>query len=551
VKSWSVLILLSVILLSVIPTVLVCQTQPVHHGIENLYILSDAKSRSVSPENITGEKGKGGMTPLEKGSASNAARELGQGWKVNPFVRIKPGETFTMAEIAGPGIIRHIWMTPTGDYRLSVFRVYWDNEQEPSVEVPVGDFFASGWGWENEPQINSLAVCVNPKNGFNCYWQMPYRKGFRMTMENESGKDLIVYYQVDYAEVDPPAEAGYFHAQFRRVNPVASGDVYTIADGIRGKGAYVGTYIAHGANSPGWWGEGEVKFYIDGDDRFPTICGTGEEDYFNGSYGFEERTDSTGNYQYTDFSSPYSGFYQVRDPNNRTAQRRFGEYRWHITDPVRFDNDLRVTIQCLGWQSEGRYLPLRDDMASVAYWYQADPHAPFPSLPAREKLVLSWADPVPHAARGKAVRMEIAPSPKYASDPALLTDGILGGLRFNDDSWMGFEGTDMEATVDLGTHLPIKKVGTHFLSNQDAHIFLPLSVEILVSEDGKLFLPAMRSDGAVKQEYTPRIQTTSTTLDHITARYVRVKAENIKACPSWHTAAGGKAWIFVDEIIVE
>ncbi|MDD4644850.1 MAG: DUF2961 domain-containing protein, partial [Bacteroidales bacterium] len=339
-----------------------------------------------SPENLTGAKGQGGMTTLENGSAARAARELGQGWKVNPFVRIASGTSFTMAEITGSGIINHIWMTPTGDYRLAIFRIYWDDETEPSVEVPVGDFFCSGWGWGKEPQINSLAVCVNPQNGFNCYWQMPFHKKCRITMENLADKTLILYYQVDYCETDVPVNSANFHAQFRRVNPTPYQEDYTILDGIKGKGHYVGTYIAHGANSPGWWGEGEIKFYLDGDTKFPTICGTGDEDYFNGSYGFEENRDSLGVYHYTDFSTPYTGFYFVKDAANKTEQRRFGEYRWHITDPVRFDKNLKVTIQLLGWQSEGRYLPLQDDMASVGYWYQTEPHNTFPKLPPVEKL---------------------------------------------------------------------------------------------------------------------------------------------------------------------
>jgi hypothetical protein len=371
-----------------VPVALFSQTPLIQDGIGNLYQLSNAKSRSVSPENLTGGKGQGGMTTFEKGGAAHAARELGQGWKVNPYVRIEPGTTFTMAEIFTSGIINHIWMTPTGDYRLSIFRIYWDDETEPSVEVPVGDFFCSGWGWGNEPQINSLAVCVNPQNGFNCYWPMPFHKKCKITMENLSAGRLILYYQVDYSETEIDPHAASFHAQFRRVNPTPYKEDYTLVDGIKGKGHYVGTYIAHGANSPGWWGEGEVKFYLDGDTKFPTICGTGDEDYFNGSYGFEEHTDSLGKYHYTDFSTPYTGFHFIKDPANKSQQRRFGEYRWNIMDPVRFDQDLKVTIQLLGWQSEGRYLPLQDDMASVAYWYQTEPHNPFPKLPPVEKLII-------------------------------------------------------------------------------------------------------------------------------------------------------------------
>ena len=354
----------------------------------NLFVLSDADSRSISPENFTGEKGKGGMATLEEGSAANAARELGQGWKVNPYVRIQPGEEFQMAEITGPGMINHVWMTPTGNYRFSILRIYWDDEKEPSVEVPVGDFFAAGWGNGHEPEIRSLAVCVNPRSGLNTYWQMPFRKKCRITMENLDSTYMVLYYQIDYCLQEIPANAAYFHAQFRRTDPLEYMKDYTIVDGIKGKGHYVGTYLAHGAYSPGWWGEGEIKFFMDGDTDFPTICGTGEEDYFCGSYGFEMRRGPEGKDIYSSFTGPYGGFYYVDDPDNNRHLSRVGEYRWHITDPVRFKSDLRVTIQSLGWQSEGRYLPLEDDLASVAYWYQVEPHAPFPDLPAIEQLVI-------------------------------------------------------------------------------------------------------------------------------------------------------------------
>ena len=355
-------------------------------NLKSLYQLSDAKTRSISPENFTGEKGKGGMATLEEGTAAKQARELGQGWKVNPYIRIRPNETFTLGEIDGSGIINHIWMTPVGDYRLMILRIYWDDETEPSVEVPVGDFFAAGWGIMNEPIINSLAICVNPRSGFNSYWQMPFRKKCKITMENKSEKGVSLYYQIDYSLENVEKNTPYFHAQFRRVNKLPYKEVYTIVDGIKGKGNYVGTYLAHGARQGGWWGEGEVKFYMDVDKDFPTICGTGEEDYFCGSYGYNDR-EVNGEMLYTQFSSLYAGFYEVKDPEIDGFIGIFGQYRWHITDPVRFEEDLKITIQSLGWRSEG-YLPLQDDLASTAYWYQLEPHNPFPALPSDEKLVI-------------------------------------------------------------------------------------------------------------------------------------------------------------------
>ena len=353
-------------------------------NLNNLYRLSDAKTRSISPENFTGEKGKGGMATLEEGSAARAARDLGQGWKVNPYVRIPAGETFTMAEIDGPGAIQQIWMTPAGKWRYSILRFYWDGEEEPSVEVPVGDFFAAA---EVYNQISSLPVCVNPGSAFNCYWNMPFRKKCRITMENLDDERMTLYYQVNYTLTDVPDDAAYFHAQFRRTNPVPYKEVYTIVDGISGQGQYVGTYMYWQTNNNGWWGEGEIKFFMDGDKEFPTICGTGTEDYFCGSYGFAgPKPDGTRGY--IDYTTLYAGFHVVPPADNvlGRSNTRLGMYRWHITDPVRFEKDLKVTMQALGWRSGGRYLPLQDDISSVAYWYQAEPHKSFPKLPERDDL---------------------------------------------------------------------------------------------------------------------------------------------------------------------
>jgi len=350
--------------------------------------LSRAKSRSISPENLTGAKGRGGMAKVGEGTASHAARDLGQGWKVNPYVNIGPNETFTMGSIQEPGAIQHIWLTPTGNWRWLILRMYWDGEQQPSVECPVGDFFACGWG--RYAQVSSLPVCVNPGSAFNCYWEMPFRKSARITLQNIGEEPARLYYQIDYTLTDVPRDAAYFHAQFRRVNPLPHRQVYTILDGIKGWGHYVGTYMCWGVHSNGWWGEGEIKFFLDGDREFPTICGTGTEDYFCGSYNFDTRGPD-GRNRYTEFTTPYSGLAQVIRPDGLySANTRFGLYRWHIQDPIRFEEELKVTIQALGWRVGGRYLPLQDDLASVAYWYQAEPHQPFPPLPDRERLEVSW-----------------------------------------------------------------------------------------------------------------------------------------------------------------
>jgi hypothetical protein len=348
-------------------------------GMGSLSRLSHAKTRSISAENMTGEKGKGGMAT--KGAGAQAARELGQTWKISPAVDIQAKQVFTLAEIQGPGAIQHIWVTPSGDWRFSILRMYWDGESQPSVEVPVGDFFANGWG--KFAPVASLAVCVNPGSGFNSYWEMPFRKSARITMENLDEKPMTLFYQVDYTLTEVPLDAAYFHAQFRRSNPLPYKTDHVILDGVKGWGQYVGTYLAWGSHSRGWWGEGEIKFFLDGDSKFPTINGTGTEDYFCGSYGFENPT----THQYQEFTSPYSGMPQVIRPDGLDeSQQRFGLYRWHIMDPIRFEQDLKVTIQALGWRSGGRYLPLQDDISSVGFWYQTEPHAPFPKFPDKDTL---------------------------------------------------------------------------------------------------------------------------------------------------------------------
>lgn len=348
-------------------------------SLGNLSRLSSAQTRSISAENPTGAVGQGGMaTPDEPDSP---ARELGQGWKVRPCITVQAHETVTLAEIDGPGAIQHIWITvdPLA-WRSLILRVYWDAEATPSIETPLGDFFCNGWGVRC--RVNSLPIAVNPAGGFNSYWEMPYRQQARITIENISPKAFTgFFYQITYTLTEVPDDAAYLHAQFRRSNPLPYGEVYTLLDGVKGQGHYVGTYMAWGVNNNNWWGEGEIKFYMDGDQAFPTICGTGTEDYFGGAWCFHEDG------QYGAYSTAFLGMPQVIKPDGfNIANQRFGLYRWHVMDPIRFQQDLRVTMQALGWRSEGRFLPLQDDIASVAYWYQAEPHAPFPALPDRNGL---------------------------------------------------------------------------------------------------------------------------------------------------------------------
>jgi len=349
--------------------------------LSELSKMRNYETRSISAENFTGEKGKGGMAT--EGTGAHWARELGQGWKISPSIEIPSGETFELANITGPGEIRHIWVTDNCTVnRMLILRIYWDDSDTPSVETPLCDFFASA-EYQQYSQLTSLAVCVNPRRAFNCYWNMPFYKKCRVTLENIYNAPIIVYYQIDYVLRDLEPGLGYFHAQFRRTNPVKYMDDYTILDNVQGNGHYVGTYMFWGVNNNGWWGEGEIKFFLDGDTKFPTICGTGTEDYFCGSYDFDV------NKQYVEYNTPYCGLSKVMRPDGLyMSNTRFSMYRWHITDPIYFKKDIRVTIQDLGWRYDKRYLPQQDDISSVAFWYQDTICKTFPKFPDANYLEL-------------------------------------------------------------------------------------------------------------------------------------------------------------------
>lgn len=344
-------------------------------GLGNLPLLVPWVTRSVSPENPTGEKGYAAraIPSLEDPGRpfADAAKDLGQGWKVRPFIKPKAGQTVTIMDVSGPGVIQHIWMATetnwAGNGRACVLRFYWDDEPFPSVEVPLTDFFAVGH--DLFAPVKSLAVVVNPTSALNAYWPMPFRKRAKITFTNESEKDLsLLAYQITYALTPVPQQSGYFHAQWRRSVTQRNNPVHVIVDSVEGDGRYVGTFLAWTQLSEGWFGEGEIKFFVDGDRDFPTICGTGTEDYFGGSYEFPAV-----------FTGPYSG--SVLRTAGKDPPHKWSLYRWHIMDPICFRRDLRVSIQALGAPSSGRYRPLADDVASLAYWYQREPHVQFPPFP--------------------------------------------------------------------------------------------------------------------------------------------------------------------------
>ena len=355
-------------------------------GLGSIAKLSDAKTRMVTAENVYGEKGRGGMAELSEtpqpevakigqqwDGPNAAARDLGRKWKVRPCITVPAGRTATIMDIEGPGTIQHVWVTVSEECLTDlILRVYWDDEQTPSVEAPLGHFFCLGW--KKHVDVLALPINVNPSRGMNCYFPMPFRARARVTVENRAPRDAGgLFYAITYALGDLAGDEACFHAQYRRANPLPYMEDYTIVDGIAGRGHYVGTYMAWQQNSTGWWGEGEIKFFLDGDDQFPTLCGTGTEDYFCGAWGFA-----------ANFSAPFVGYPQGACDGR--AGNRHGLYRFHVMDPIRFQRDLKVTMQAIGWRSEGRYLPLQDDISSVAYWYQAEPHAAFPALPGRDEV---------------------------------------------------------------------------------------------------------------------------------------------------------------------
>ena len=357
--------------------------------------LTAGKTRLFSAENVYGEKGRGGMAEVsdtpqpevvkigqEWEKSYRAARDLGQKWKVRPCLTLAANSTTTIMDTAGPGRITHIWITvDRKTYRDMILRIYWDGEETPSVESPIGDFFCCGF---SQPlQINALPINVNATGGMNCYFPMPFRKHAKITIENRRPEQWQGFFYAISMEEGPvgPDEA-YFHAKFRRTNPLPYKEDYLIIDNIRGQGHYVGTQMAWQQNNSGWWGEGELKAFIDGDGEFPTYCGTGTEDYFGGAWAFD------GN-----FSAPFLGYQDLmagglvgdKRPHNALGNRH-SMYRFHIMDPIRFSQDLKVTMQALGWRSEGRYLPLQDDISSVAYWYQSEPHVAFEALGDKDDL---------------------------------------------------------------------------------------------------------------------------------------------------------------------
>lgn len=365
--------------------------------LDDVLHFKNEKSRTISAENKTDEPGRAAM----------ATGKLGPQRKGSADISLDQGETVTLADIQGPGEIRHMWFTVTdkttkGSFVLRdlVLRMYWDNEENPSVEVPLGDFFCNGFA--SRCLVNSVPIVVNPFGGMNSYFKMPFNHHAKITITNEHpGFIKHFFYTINYAEKpqeDP--ELLYFHAFWNREDPVKKGRDYTLIDGVQGQGYYVGTYMAICALQRYWWGEGEFKFYLDNDEQFPTVTSTGAEDYFGGAWAFQKQEYGQLPQTYT-YSTAFQGypFHETQDhtrdlfsagkpdPNSVHAcgndgLPQHGLYRWHLSDPIAFSNRLKVTFQDIGNDDIGLY-ERSDDISTVAYWYQTEPHSPFRPFLAR------------------------------------------------------------------------------------------------------------------------------------------------------------------------
>ncbi len=344
------------------------------------------RSHSINAENPTGAPG----------SAAAASSNLGPGRKGSAWLELAAGETATLADIAGAGVIRHIWITvadktAAGPYVLRdlVLRMFWDGTEYPQVEVPLGDFFCNGFG--ERALVTSEPIVVAPTSGMNSYFPMPFRAGARIELASEHGGPIGgVFFQVDYTIGDDFDDwPGYFHAQWRRSNgTTAHGEDHVILDGVAGTGTYVGTYVALASLQRFWWGEGEVKFYLDGDTNLPSLCSTGLEDYAGGAWAFQDALRTEPAPRIVTFSAPYCG-YPFASATDTTKASEFSTsmlpmhalYRWHLPDPIYFKERLKVTMQQIGTWDHGLF-ERSDDISTTAYWYQTTISTPFPALPS-------------------------------------------------------------------------------------------------------------------------------------------------------------------------
>ena len=339
----------------------------------NYTLIENSTTFAFSAENPTGARAGGGRG--------------GDCTKLSPTVQIHAGETVTLVDTDGPGIIQNMWFTGYVGHSF-ILRIYWDGQEYPSVEAPLSAFFGCAYDKNfadrdgRYPVLNSAAMLVAPGRGYNCFFEMPFKKHCLITMENRGAEEQPLYYIITGCHKEVPENIGYFHASYRQEHPVTRGRSYTVIDGIKGKGQFLGVTLATGMNGNNTcWVEGEARMYIDGD-RYPSIHYTGTEDYFTGSYGFGNDIYIK---QYQTFSGLYSGLYAIYGDNREfyNGQQRFLLYRFHIMDPIRFSSGFRMTLDNLGWCG-----PRYDDYTSVAYWYQTLPSARLAALPSDQELVM-------------------------------------------------------------------------------------------------------------------------------------------------------------------
>lgn len=316
--------------------------------------------------------------PALKPGHTRRATSANPNWRQgqDDWTSVQPGQTLTIAELEGPGVVTHIWNTlnsqEPGHPRLLRLRIYWDGESDPSVDCPIGDFFAGGHGM-NVPVESATVRVTADGRARNCYWPMPFRKSARITLTNEGRRGAAVYFNVHWQSLPLlPDATAYFHAEYRQAFPTPAGENYVVAD-IAGRGHYVGTVLGVYALSRAWWGEGDEFFFIDGEAE-PSLRGTGTEDYFNDAWGFVQQS---GLYYGTPL---WEGLQEV--PARTVA------YRWHLPDPITFRHALRFELEHRGvvFRRDGSIAGHTgerfDDYSSVAFWYQIEPHQPFTPMPS-------------------------------------------------------------------------------------------------------------------------------------------------------------------------